>query len=284
MHHPRLLSLKGSQLLLRPFHYVQTPCECQGLVEAKYALTMPEADVNMLFGRIQMADRSPNYPGFRLEAALEFARQIYNSDGRTAAPLSVVAKALGYTSVSGNVRGKVASLRQYGLVDDVQMKIRVSDRALRLIKLDPSDPEFIRLLQQAALQPALFSELYNDMPEASDNSLEVFLETEKRFSREGAKRVINAYRETLKFAQLSHSSSEVALLPAPEIGDEQPLRNRPLVQWHRPLDPSPSVRYSWPLGDGNKVDLAFVFEPTQSNIDALLDQLQIMRRLAPVSV
>jgi hypothetical protein len=88
-------------------------------------------------------ERSPNYPGYGLEVAVGFARQIYSKTKRIPAEMELLANALGSRGISGPVRSKVAALRHYGLLEsDSRGGLKVSDRAMALIHRKPGDSEY----------------------------------------------------------------------------------------------------------------------------------------------
>ncbi|MGO9934140.1 MAG: hypothetical protein ACLPV8_20315 [Steroidobacteraceae bacterium] len=165
-------------------------------------------------------ERSPNYPAYGLPAALQFARMVWNKEKRTSVSMEVLADALGSESVSGPVRSKVAAMRQYGLLVPANDGLRVSDRAITLLLQHPGEAEYDEAARDAAQSPALFHDLSEERPDASDQALNFHLVRNLKFSVDGAKRVIKSYRETLAFAKLdtgSYTADEV-----PSEGSEPP--------------------------------------------------------------
>ena len=151
-------------------------------------------------------ERSPNYPAFGLDAAVEMARKINNRERRAAVPLPIIAKALGHAKVSGPARSKVATLRQYGLIESIGGEIKISDRAFALVKLKPGDPEYDKAVREAALAPPLFAELKSAHADKSDEALDWHLTNDRKFSADGARRVIEAFKATMTFAKLDDDS------------------------------------------------------------------------------
>jgi hypothetical protein len=151
-------------------------------------------------------ERSPNYPAYGLPSAIQFAKMVWDQEKRTPVEMEVVAGALGSESVSGPVRSKVAAMRQYGLLQSINGKLKVSDRAITLILQKAGQPEYDEAASEAALAPSLFAELALDKPDASDEALNFYLVRDLRFSTDGAKRLIRSYRETAAFAKLGESS------------------------------------------------------------------------------
>src|SRR5690348_12092801 len=74
--------------------------------------------------------RSPNYPNIPLSPALEAVRPVYLSDGRNKMSKLVLAKHLGYTSISGRSLGKIGAIRAYGLIEGSGDELRLSEDAI----------------------------------------------------------------------------------------------------------------------------------------------------------
>lgn len=230
-----------------------------------------------------MADRSPNYPAYNLGEALEFALKLYGKEGTSATPTAVVATNLGYSSLSGAARQKIASMRQYGLIEEGQQgKVRVAPRVVQ-IKHDPDSAVSYKLLQEAALAPPLFQELREKHPDASDRNLEVVLINEKGFIPEGARRVLKSYRATLDFAKIGaqgYTEGDEAEIEDDLAGEQPENHSRDA----RRQGESETVTYSWPLDDGEKVEVKFIGtagKPTKRDLEAVIDYLELVRKRTP---
>lgn len=238
-------------------------------------------------------ERSPNYPGYGLDAAVQMLQALYESEHKVAVSSEVAARALGHAGVSekgrlsGPALAKLAALRQYGLIESLpQGKLKVSNAALDFVLHDPDSPEYSAAAKKAALSPTIFAELYGDYAKASDNALRAHLIKERKFSEEGAGRLIRAFKDTLAFAKLDGTSyhehegggENVNKPPKPPAGGG--ITGAGAGQREKPAGAN-AVAYSWPIGGGNKVDVAFAEEPTQPQLDIMLAQLKIMRDIAP---
>ncbi len=240
-------------------------------------------------------ERSPNYPAIGLDVAVTLARQIFEKERRAIVPTEVIASALGYSTksgnLSGNALGRIAALRQYGLLEKASLgKLKISERAINLI-LNPSEnPSFMKAAREAALSPPLFRDLIEEHGEASDDALRVHLIRDRGFiSPEAANRVIKAFRDSCTFAGISGVTSTLETdEDAEDQIPEKPVQQHPQQNNHSHeaaptrarLAPG-AVAYSWPLGGGASVELIFTAEPTRANIDILLAQLQIVRSISP---
>ncbi len=153
--------------------------------------------------------RSPNYPAISLPEAVSEIQKIWDEEKRTPVPADVLSKAMGYTSLSGPVRTKVAALRKYGLLEQQGLLYKLSDSALHILHAEDMS-ERQQALQAAALRPELFRELHASHSEASDNALKSHLILHKKFSDAGARQFIKAFRETMSLANPSKAGYDGA--------------------------------------------------------------------------
>jgi hypothetical protein len=143
--------------------------------------------------------RSPNYPRLSLEGAIERIEKLYKKERTHKTSREAVAEGLGYTSLNGASLGIISTLRQYGLLEEDDDGLRVSEDAVALVMLPAGDPERVAALQKVAVAPRLFAELRETYGETlpSDVSLRYAL-VKKRFTEKAANEVIRAYRDTLE--------------------------------------------------------------------------------------
>ncbi len=147
--------------------------------------------------------RSPNFPAFGLKEAVAKVEKLYEKEGKSRTDPATAVKAWGYGSLNGASLRVLGALRQYGLVEDVQDDLRVSDAAITIIHGEELDR--LSALRAAAKQPRIFSELLQEygteLP--SDESLKSRLLTKMNFnSPEAAQQCIQAFRETIDVAKL----------------------------------------------------------------------------------
>jgi hypothetical protein len=154
--------------------------------------------------------RSPNYPAVSLRESCQRARLLWVREKRTPVPSDVAAKAIGYAGISGPSRTVMAAMKKYGLVDSDDKMVRVSDLALRILHPADEDAE-IKALQEAALKPELFAELYSTHRDASDDALRSYLITRLEFSEAGARQLIKAFRDTISLARLDQPNANPSL-------------------------------------------------------------------------
>jgi hypothetical protein len=187
--------------------------------------------------------RSPNYPAASLGQAIESARALWMKEKRTIVAPLVAVKAMGYGSMNGPARSRISALRKYGLLDETDEGVRLSELAMFLLHNPPDSIEYRSAIQAAAMKPDLFRELWESHPHASDDALKSHLLVKRGFSDLGAKQVIQAFRDTVSIAKLeeggySHPPVGAKAMPATLS-----------VEAARPV-PEPGRRmhvFSWPL-------------------------------------
>jgi hypothetical protein len=234
--------------------------------------------------KVMSKHRSPNYPAHGLSEAVEFARQIYAKEKRTLAPGEIVAKALGYSSLSGNARVKIATLKKFGLLDGDEAKgMRLTD--LAMLVLYPSSPlEEGDAKKTAALTPVLFQMLHEDKQGSSDDAIINHLISRMDFSPLGAKQALDAFRDTMSFAGLSGAAYNA--FRTPDGVEAQPVqtetRSASAVEHAVPpvTVPQPSVLNSWTwtlsMPRNVNAELKIAGEPTKSDIARLKKQIEFL--------
>ncbi|HEV7595625.1 MAG TPA: hypothetical protein VGO33_11570 [Gemmatimonadaceae bacterium] len=150
-------------------------------------------------------ERSPNYPAITLTEAVKLVEKLYETEKRTSVSTESAAKAVGYKGLSGPARTAVASMRQYGLIENSGDGIRVSQLAMSIIHEPEGSPERGAALRAAATKPALISELLASHGDASDESLRSHLILKRNFLPEGAGRFVAAFRDALTFLDVGSS-------------------------------------------------------------------------------
>ena len=152
--------------------------------------------------------RSPEYPGFNLQQAVELAEVLHNREGQNAAPINAVLKHWNYPPKSGPGSRAIAALERFGLITTEgsgdNRKARISVDAFNLlIDERPNSEDRVRLLQRAALKPTAHLELWQaygaDLP--SDETIKFELR-KRHYTEGGATYFLDKYKSTLAFAKL----------------------------------------------------------------------------------
>ena len=162
--------------------------------------------------------RSPSYPVFDLQEAIQKVADIYKAEKRSATTADVVASHLGYSQAKGPGGRAVSALRQFGLLEDNNGKCRISDLGYTLIQYDRGSQEWKTAIAQASRFPALFRELEEEYPKGlpSDATLRNDL-LRKGFNPSAIPDVVSIFRSTMSLA-----GQESAVYNG--AGDESPLR------------------------------------------------------------
>jgi hypothetical protein len=197
-------------------------------------------------------------------------------------PSEIMAQALGHEALTGAARTKLASMRQYGLLEGRGDKLRLTDRAFRILH-SPDEKDVVEALAEAAYAPPLFAEIHSSKPDASDEAIEYWLRRERKFSPEGAATARKAYRETTAAIDLASMSYNK--------GDADP--EKPDPEHGKTPKPKPPGGAQKPAGGGHSLtgllleggtvaDLTFSGQPlTREGIDMLVDYLKLTRRAVP---
>jgi hypothetical protein len=216
-------------------------------------------------------ERSPNYPAIPLEEAVSKTKKLYSQIKRAVVQPSMAVGAWGYKGLTGSNRPQLAALKQYGFAEyDKTGNVKLSRRGLEVAIRLPESAEYAAALREAALAPAIFRDLHAEMFGASDEMLRQHLVLNKGFSMDGAKRAIQAYRDTLAFANLddigyNDVNEEVADMPDSDRNDGRvPTHTPPYVAVREPIReaaPAAGPDYKVQLSNGVTAELTFRGNP-----------------------
>ncbi|MDO9368040.1 MAG: hypothetical protein Q7T68_05670 [Sphingopyxis sp.] len=131
--------------------------------------------------------------------AVEFVRRIYDGVHRSQIDSITALKLMGFSGKSGASAAALGSVRQYGLIEGIGDKTRVSELALGILE-PASDTERLDSIREASKQPEVFRLLYDRfdgrIPTANE-PLRAFLIRELGFSKNGADECIKSLRESM---------------------------------------------------------------------------------------
>jgi hypothetical protein len=238
--------------------------------------------------------RSPNYPSLSLRESYQRVKLLWQKERKTAVPADVAAKAIGYSGISGPSRTALSAMKKFGLVDSDDKTVRVSELALRIIH-PANDTEETKAMQQAALKPELFQQMYLSMQDASDDAIRSFLITKLDFSEAGANSFIKAYRDTMEVAQLDQPNVKplIEIIPSDSIqmidSSGIDMRSAPSIPTNAPRMPAtsyqnvPSQTLKVPVGLDVTAEVRLVGgtgELKQEHIAALIEYLTLAAKYA----
>ena len=142
---------------------------------------------------------SPKAPGLPLRAAVAEVSKIYQTYTNGQFDRGEMAASLGMSAGSGSFMGKTATLREYGLIDEVGGRFRVSDLFKSLYFADSGSPDLRRSALQAIRTASLFGRLLQQEPNRvlDQDALAMRLERQERFNPERAQAVAAAFRSSM---------------------------------------------------------------------------------------
>jgi len=230
-------------------------------------------------------ERSPHYPALGLETTVQLARMLYDKEKRSVVTAEGIAKAIGYEGLSGIARTKIATMRQFGLIDSVGGgKYKLSDRGLTFALRSPSDPEYAQAAKAAALTPELFADLFSNYPDASEYTIRIHLIQDRKFSDDGATKAYKAFRDTIGFARLDASSASGSVEELLSDGDEIDVDSEPSLRAAATTNASfdagarvVNMKQSWLLAGGVAAEIYFTGKVTAKAIDRLVAHLSLLR-------
>lgn len=228
--------------------------------------------------------RSPRYPRFGLDRALELIERLYDGAHQSKVDADTAAQVIGYSnSSSGAAAGALGTLRQFGLVDGMRGDMNVSDLAMRILQ-PLNGEERVEALHEAAFEPEVFSKVMDqfdgELPRA-DAPIQAFMVRQLGFSNKGAGEALAALRET--FSGLPDLPTEESG-PSPDAGKGHEAIDDKII------DSSPSVEavsepssYSkadeiivLPLSSDCKAEVRFVGSVTQTAYARLIKHLELL--------
>jgi hypothetical protein len=219
-------------------------------------------------------DRSPRFPSSTLSEALEYVSKLFAGLGRSAAPAEALAKALGYSALSGSARSALATLAYYGLTHRDGINHRVSDLALRIIR-PVSEADKTAAMQQAALTPPLFAQLQKENPDTSETLLATLL-LHRGFTEDGSARAAKVFRDNLAFIGQLPTVSSAGNIPQPSPAPEA---NPPLRSDTQPKTMTQTIAVNeLPVPIGDNLVARVPFPMTEDDFDLLVGTLNLWKK------
>lgn len=170
--------------------------------------------------------RSPAYPAFDLEEAVSKAAALYEREYTSPASVEVASGAWGYSPHSSSGPQAIATLKQYGLIEEEgrgpDRHVQVSQLALDI--LEPEEgTDRVEALQAAALSPQVFQEIADQFASGgSDANIKAFL-VRRGFNSKAIPVIIRCYRGTEQFASLSERGKIGSVGPSQTPRSQAPL-------------------------------------------------------------
>ena len=164
--------------------------------------------------------RSPNYPGISLEEAVGKIKALYDQDKLVASPKDAVLKHMGFEKAHGEAGRVLSALKSFGLIDEVNDRIKLSQRGINIVVRGEEDPLRAEALREAAISPEIYRQLLKEYRESlpSDTTLRSELIAVRKFNPNAVDGFIRDFRGALEFSGLSDLSA-VDL----DLGEEDPV-------------------------------------------------------------
>jgi hypothetical protein len=148
-----------------------------------------------------------------LGQAVALIRPLWDKYGTQPMSPCDIADLWGSDRMNAAFRGSVAALKQFGLVEEASSvrprQVKLTWRAARIIAKPPGDPMSTAALQDAAMSPDAYAELwfrFGNRP-ASDDDLERHLRAERGLRVGAARDLVRRYRLTVAYALLETGPS-----------------------------------------------------------------------------
>jgi hypothetical protein len=235
--------------------------------------------------------RSPNYPALGLKASIEKARFLYEADRNAGAPIDAALKHMGFSTRHGQAMTVLSALKKFNLVEESSGRIKPTQQAIDILVFPEPDERRIRAIQECALSPEIYRELFEQykstgMP--SDETLRAELIADKHFNPSAVEGFIRDFKETLIFAgimnpvglSLQHEDSlemsdsvQATSLP-PEIRrTETGLK----ITGPNVSRPTPNT-FIWPLSKETTAQVTFTGGPVKAaHLDRLAKYLELAK-------
>ena len=227
--------------------------------------------------------RSPKYPGLTFNDALARVRTVYDNDKRSPVKPETVLEHLGLAPGSGPANRILSALKQYGLLDEREGKLKVSDAAYRIIHLSEESPERVRALREAALKPQVIQDVLVEYPDGlpSDANLRDYLIGEKQFNPDAVSFFIKVLRDNLAVAEEAQTAYDSTMPPAEGDVNEGSGRvgmtgDERLRRGEDALSP-----FNYPLSRECTGIVRFRGQPTRADVDRLIQFLELSKSAFP---
>ncbi len=226
------------------------------------------------------AHRSPKYPTFALPVALDKVRRVYDSERRTPTTADVIAGHLGYKYTDGPGGRALSGVRQFGLIEEMSGKLRVSDLGFSLLHLPEEDPERLGFLKISALNPNLYRSLHEEYPDhiPSDATLRSNL-LKRGFNPDSIAGVLEDFRITMDFARIYEENSEIT--KENELSVSEKLQVIATTQYHnsdvQPIRASEKL-YAFAFEGAGEASLRVSGEYTIEDLEDLKSFLDVTLR------
>ena len=159
-------------------------------------------------------ERSPSFPFISLPKAIDRSRAFFDAHRREPTRLGVLAETWSYSPASSGLQQTVAALKQFGLLDEIKSpddrKVQITELARRILS-DQRPGAKEQGIAEAAVRPRLIGEYLTKWLPFRPNDTHCIsdLEFDRGFNQAAAKQFLKVFDETVAFAGLRDSDSDV---------------------------------------------------------------------------
>lgn len=151
--------------------------------------------------------RSPNYPAFDLGEAIAKAKILWEKDHKAGSTTEAALQHLGFKgdrSPSGPAGRTLSTLKKFGLTEEIEGRIHLSQLGLDLVIYPETDERYIKARGQAALKPSIYAKIYAKFQAGlpSDETLKSELVRDEGFNPKQVDVFLADFRRTIELAGL----------------------------------------------------------------------------------
>jgi len=215
------------------------------------------------------------YPNIPLRDATAAVEKLFKEIQRSSVDGNTAAKALGYTGENnGAARVKLAALNAYGLVDRGRKLTKVTELGISVAH--PLNDSKERGLREAALNPPLFKEIWDQHKECSESVLASTL-IHKGLDAKSAAQAAKIFKENVEFARLEKDGYTPLETPDPAGKPPKDLQGPAIEREGGNTPPmTANTRYlPIPLDIG---DAPIPVGMSDSDFDLLLETLKLWKK------
>jgi hypothetical protein len=221
-----------------------------------------------------------------LREAVDRVGRLYAADKKAGSPVDAALKHMGFSGPHGKAMVVLSALRKYGLVEDVSGRIVPTQRAIEILVLPETDRRRTQALQDSALSPEIFRELYEQYRETgipSDETLRSELVAYKGFNPNAVTDFVADFKDSLDFAGLTGNGElSSALEEEPEMESVASQSSQGKLRLPDGATGIPAMRaargrsYAWALSGDFTAKLDLIGEPqSEEDLEALRDYMDI---------
>ena len=153
--------------------------------------------------------KSPRAPSIPLEEALERVLRVYDKERLHAAPVDIVAQALGFKNANnGAALASIATLRYFGLLERPKDGFLHVSKSVETYKYAPDEQMRKSIILECLKTPPLYQELLdkysNGLPSAATLKYELI---QKGFLPQAVEAVLSAFLQSVSFAKYFETTS-----------------------------------------------------------------------------